>query len=167
MLFKTFCVSIADTELPIILDLVWTWDVRAKQRYTHIDLLTFSTSFLVKPYKSEIIHCVRLLGGRPTCSSSPRTKISIFSYIKPIPIHPYFVCFGTIIITNTVACTFNVRISNLLKSIFMWQRNTWMMQYYLYMKIHIQSINTTYMQILMVKSSHEIPSVRSTKYCKI
>ena len=62
MLFKTFCVSIADTELPIILDLVRTWDVRTKQRYTHIDLLTFSTSFLVKPYDSEIIHCVRLLG---------------------------------------------------------------------------------------------------------
>ena len=63
MLFKTFCVSIADTELPIILDLVRTWDVRTKQRYTHIDLLTFSTSFLVKPYDSEIIHCVKLLRG--------------------------------------------------------------------------------------------------------
>ena len=58
------------------------------------------------------------------CSLSTITKIIVCCCIKLIPIHPYFICINTIIITNTAVCTFNIRIFNVTKTNLFWQRNT-------------------------------------------
>ena len=93
------------------------WEVRTKQKYGRTDLLTSAILFL------KTFRFGKVVWWWPLCSLSIITNITICCQIKPIPIHPYFICINTIIIINTVMCTFNIRTFNLTKAIVVWRRN--------------------------------------------
>ena len=79
------------------------------------------------------------------CRFSSRTKISIFSPIKLVAVLPYFIYISTIG-TNTSVHTFNMRMFNITKTIFMWLRNAYMMRYYaVYMNLMNPACKLTFM----------------------
>ena len=79
--------------------------------------------FLVKPIDHAIIPRVSLPGGDLSVAFYFMTRNTIIRRIKPIPMHPCFICINAIAITDTVIYTFNVSIIKLAKTILMWLRN--------------------------------------------
>lgn len=88
-------------------------------------LLPPTSHYLQNYFAGSVIHHVRLSGGDLCIAFPPltwKTLNSICFRIKPIRIHQYFICINTIIITNTVICTFNIRLFNLAKTILIWAK---------------------------------------------
>ena len=119
MPFKTCWASTADFEIPTLIDLALTWEVRTKYTYTPTDLLTFSIHFL-KTFKLGSYQSSKLVWCRQFCGIYTITKSPIYRRIKPILIHSYFIRINIIVIINVVICTANKGNFNFVKTILMW-----------------------------------------------
>ena len=60
----------------------------------------------------------KVVWWRSFCCLYLMAKSSIICCVKPIPMHPCFICIN-IVVTDTVICTLNVSIFNLVEAIFM------------------------------------------------
>ena len=78
----------------------------------------FYNTFSSKSFRLGNYPSCEVVSWKPFCGLSSITKNTIFCLIKPILIHPCFICINTIFITNTVMHTFNAITFNLPKTIF-------------------------------------------------
>ena len=132
-----------------------------------LGLLTFPIACL-KSFRFRNYPLRKVLWGRPSCRVSYTTKNSIWPHIKSIPMHPYFICIGTIITANTVIHALNIGIFNLAKTILMCKKKYVNDAILFTLKIRMKSINTTYKKIWMVKVfPRNIKRTCSAKHCKI
>ena len=106
---KSCWASTAGAELPTIVDLAWTWELRTRTKNLPCE------TFRLCNYPSH-----KVIRWRSFCSLYFMTKNTIICHIKPFSIHPCFIWINTILVTDTVICTPVVIIFNLAKAIFMW-----------------------------------------------